>query len=155
MFRVFTIAFAWSKMMENIQKLLKVPFSSCVREAHVRLVKKNEEKSLLVSDWEWLPKAGWHPNVGCSFGILLNFFLHFSSCVSDEPLMRMMEKVLFHHFTMFFIVFDHANTCASMCLLVEIRNRQALKKNEPHLIMFYNKRHYNINEITQNLIATF
>ena len=34
----------------------------------------NEEKrkkSLLVSDWEWLPKAGWHLKAGCSFGILL------------------------------------------------------------------------------------
>ena len=54
--------------------------------------------------------------------ISLHFFLCFSSCFSHEPLVRMMEKVLFHHFTMFFIVFDHANACASMHSLVKIHN---------------------------------
>ena len=43
-------------MAENDRKHSKImkkePFSSCVREAHVRLVKKNEAKSLLVSEWE-------------------------------------------------------------------------------------------------------
>ena len=66
-------------MVENDQKhskmSKKVPFSSCTQEAHERLSMKNEEKSLLVSDWEWLPKAGWHPNAGCSFGILFFLFL--------------------------------------------------------------------------------
>ena len=34
--------------------------------------------------------------------------------------MPMMKKVLFHDFQMFFIVFDHGNTCTSMHSLVEI-----------------------------------
>ena len=29
----------------------KVPFPSCVQEAHVRRMKNNEEKNLIVSDW--------------------------------------------------------------------------------------------------------
>ena len=90
----------------------KVPFSSCPWEVHVRLMKKNEEKILLVSDCEWVPKAGWHPKAGCSFGIFLFLivFLHeflmsikqyfrllfrFSSWALHESLVRMMEKVLF------------------------------------------------------------
>ena len=40
----------------------------------------------------------------------------------------MMKKVLFHDFRMFFIVFDHANACARMCLLVEIHNNKALTR---------------------------
>ena len=42
------------RMVKNDQKYWKmkkkVPFPSCVREAHVRRMEKNEEKSLLVSD---------------------------------------------------------------------------------------------------------
>ena len=45
------------------------------QEAYVEKWRKKEENSLLVSDWEWLLKAGWHLNAGCSFGILL--FLQF------------------------------------------------------------------------------
>ena len=88
---------------EHSKMSKKVPFSSCAQEAHVRLTKKNEEKwkkSLLVSDWEWLPKAGWHPNAGCSFGILL-FFVLFSTCTSRvhddvlwKTLLRMTQNVL-------------------------------------------------------------
>ena len=65
----------------------KVPFSKCVREAYEGLTNKNEEKSLLVSDWEWFLKADWHLRAGCSFGILL--FLYFfymlnaSECVNN------------------------------------------------------------------------
>ena len=55
--------------MENDEK---VPFPSCVRKARVRLMKKNEEKS------------------------------------------------------MFLIVFDHVNACASMHSLVKIHNNQVL-----------------------------
>ena len=29
--------------------------------------KTHEEKSLLVSDWKWLPKAGWHSKAGWCF----------------------------------------------------------------------------------------
>ena len=51
-----THACACVRMVENDQKhskmSKKVPFSSCVREAYKRLTNKNEEKSLLVSDWE-------------------------------------------------------------------------------------------------------
>ena len=39
----------------------------------------------------------------------------------------MMKKVLYTHFRMFFIIFDHANACASMCLLVEIHNNPPLQ----------------------------
>ena len=56
-----------------------------------------------------------------------NFFLCFSSWAFHEPLVCMMEKVLFHYFQMFFIVFNHANACASMHLLVEIHNIQSFK----------------------------
>ena len=37
---------------KHLKVMKKVPFASCVQKAHVRLMKKNEEKSLLVSDWE-------------------------------------------------------------------------------------------------------
>ena len=40
-----------------------------------------------------------------------------------EPLMCMMKKVLFHNFQIFFIVFDHANDCASLGSLVQIHNK--------------------------------
>ena len=64
--------FAWSKTMKNTSKLWKNYLF------HVRRMKKNEEKSLLVSDWEWLPKAGWHLKAGCSFGCLsMNMFHDF------------------------------------------------------------------------------
>ena len=47
--RMLAHAFAWLKTIKNDQKhskiMKKVPFSSCTREAHVRLMKKNEEKS--------------------------------------------------------------------------------------------------------------
>ena len=73
-----THACAWVRMVEinwkHWKMMKKVPFPSYTREAHKRLTKKNEEKSLLVSDWEWLPKAGWHPKAGCSFGIFFKTF---------------------------------------------------------------------------------
>ena len=80
--RMLVHAFAWSKTIKNTRKWVKKYLSSA-REAHVRLTKKNEEKqkkSLLVSYWEWLPKAGWHPKAGYSFGILLFF-----DCFSTWP----------------------------------------------------------------------
>ena len=59
-------ACACVRMIKNDEKhcrmMKKVPFPSCPQEAHVRRMKKNGEKSLLISDWEWLPKAGWHLN---------------------------------------------------------------------------------------------
>ena len=39
-----------------------------------------------------------------------NFFFCFSSCVLHEPLVCMMKKVLFYHFSTFLIVFDGQNT---------------------------------------------
>ena len=102
-------AFAWSKTIKNIQKWVKkVLFSSCTQEAHVRLTKKNEEKSLLVSDWEWLPKAGWHPNAGCSFGILL-FFVLFSTWASHVH-----DAKCFLKNYSFSSVFDHFRPCELM-----------------------------------------
>ena len=54
--RMLAHAFACVRMVENDQKhskmSKKVPFSSCVREAYERLTNKNQEKSLLVSDWD-------------------------------------------------------------------------------------------------------
>ena len=38
------------------------------------------------------------------------------------------KRYFFHHFPMFFIIFNHANACASMCSLVEIHNIQ-IKSN--------------------------
>ena len=49
------------------------------RKAHI----ENEEKSLLVSDWEWLLKAGWHLKTSCLFGIL--------SWAFNEPLVHMIK----------------------------------------------------------------
>ena len=98
------------KTFENHEK---VPFPSCVREAHVRLMKKTEEKSLLGSNWEWLPKAGWHPKTGCSFGILL-FLIVFFSRAFHEPLVHMMKKVLFMFFKCFPSILTmrtHAQAC--------------------------------------------
>ena len=60
-------AFACLKTMKNTQsKIIKNYLFH-----HIRLTKKNKEKSLLFSDWEWLPNASWDPNTSCSFGILL------------------------------------------------------------------------------------
>ena len=56
----------------------------------------NEEKSLLVSDLEWLPRAGW-----------LSFFFVSLSCAWWKR---------------FFVVFDHAKAFSSMHSLVEIHN---------------------------------
>ena len=68
---VFRLANARFCMVKNDEKhwkmMKKVTFPSCAQEAHVRRMKKNEEKSLLVCNSEWLSKAG------CSFGILLFF----------------------------------------------------------------------------------
>ena len=84
------------RMVKNDKKAFeneeKVPFLSCARGS----CKTHEEKSLLVSDWEWLPKAG------CSFGFLLFFFMRltWASCAHDEK-------------GTFFIILDHANACTS------------------------------------------
>ena len=81
---VFRPANACIRMVKNDEKhwkmMKKVPFPLCAWEAHVRPMKKNEEKNLLVS--------GWHPNASCSFRILLffSFFLH-------EHLMCMTQNV--------------------------------------------------------------
>ena len=44
-----------------------------------------------------------------------------------EPLVRILEKVLFDDFLMFFIIFAPANACASMRSLVKIHNTQLTK----------------------------
>ena len=91
------------KMIKNTQKCFK---KYLFHHTHKRLTRgswwkthKNEEKSLLVSDWEWLPKAGQHPNAGCSFGIF-GFFVLFSTCTSRvdddvlwKTLLRMTQNV--------------------------------------------------------------
>ena len=89
-----------ARMVKNDEKHLKIMKKYLFHHAYERLMKKNKEKSLLVSDWEWLPKAGWHPNAGCSFGILL-FFVLFPTCTSHvhydifwKTLLRMTPNVL-------------------------------------------------------------
>ena len=82
-----------SKMMK------KVPLLSCAWEAHVRHMKKNEEKSLLVSNWEFTWASQTHN-----------------------------QKDTFSWFLIFSIVFDHANTCSSMHLLVKIHNTPQIEK---------------------------
>ena len=58
---------------------------------------------------------------------------YFSSWALHEPLVRMRKKVLFHDFLMFFIVFNHANACASMHLLVEIHKSIFIHCSLKHL----------------------
>ena len=48
--------------------------------------------------------------------------LHFSKWALWKSLVHTIKKVLFEDLLLFFNVFDHANTCASMHLLVEINN---------------------------------
>ena len=68
------------KTLENHQK---VPFSSCKWESHV----ENQGKSLLVSDWVWLPNPGWHPKAGYSWQIWLVFIFF-----QHEALMSMKQN---------------------------------------------------------------
>ena len=65
--RMLEHVLAFIQMMKNTQKLQKVPF----HHAHKRIMKKNKEKSLLVSDWEWLPNADRHLKAGYLLQILL------------------------------------------------------------------------------------
>ena len=66
----------------------------------------------------------FRPASTCLHSVLMveNHEKCFSPWAFHEPLVRMMEKVLFHDFWMFFIIFDHANAWASMHSLVEIHN---------------------------------
>ena len=43
-------------MVENDEKHSKIMKKYLFYHVYERLMKKNEEKSLLVSNWEWLPK---------------------------------------------------------------------------------------------------
>ena len=98
------------------------------REAHKEKWRKMK-KNLLVSHWEWLPKAGWHLKAGYSFGILLFsvpfFFIFLLFFVSLSCASRTHDEkdTFFTHFRVFSIVFDHANMSASMHLLVKIHNK--------------------------------
>ena len=60
----------WSKIRWNI--CTKQMRGS--RKTHV----EKQRKSLLVSDWEWLPNAVWHPKVGnsCRILLFLIIFIH-------------------------------------------------------------------------------
>ena len=53
-------------------------------------------------------------------------FFNFSSWALCEPIVHMMKKVLFTHFQVFLIDFDHANAYASMPSLVKIHNKYFL-----------------------------
>ena len=51
----FVVFLEWASFERGKKKekmIKKVPFSPCAQEAQVSHMKKNEEKSLLVSDWE-------------------------------------------------------------------------------------------------------
>ena len=92
-------------------------FSSCTRGAHVekrtKTTKFQMSNQLLgVNQLLRVTPNRWPTN----------FFFRFSSWASRVPLVSMMKKILFTHFWVFSIVFDHANACASMCLLVKIHN---------------------------------
>ena len=45
--------------------------------------------------------------------------------VHDPPVTMMKNTIFNDNFRAFSIVFDHANTCTSMCSLVKIHNSQA------------------------------
>ena len=98
-----THVFTWSKTMKNIQKSWK---KYRFHHAHRGSWRKIEEKSLLVSDWEWLPKASCHPKAGCSFGI--TFFFIFVHGPYMSLLYAWQKSYFFHDFPMIFIVFRHA-----------------------------------------------
>ena len=121
-------------MVENDQKHLemmkKVLFPSCVREAHVRRMKKNKETNfqrtfcVMHMSIHVEKKSKWATSFWGSLPIadqqtIFFIFLHVSytslSCTR-------WKKYFFHHFQIFYIVFDHANACASMRSLVEIHN---------------------------------
>ena len=90
-----THAWACVRMVENDQNHCKMSEKVLFHHAYERLTNKIEEKSLLVSDWEWLLKAGWHLKAGCSFGILLFLFFF-----QHAPLVRMImfpKKFLTHY----------------------------------------------------------
>ena len=95
----------------------KEPFSSCVQEAHVRLVKKIEEKSVQPTDLLRGSCRGMikkHKKRLLSdpiSGIRKSFLL----CV-HERLMRMMENVLFSSFSNFFSFFSTMQTHAQACV---------------------------------------
>ena len=117
------------RMVENDEKHSKMSKKYLFYHAHKRLTKKNKEKSLLVSNWEWLPIAG------CSFGILLLFEL-FSTCTSRahddvlwKTLLRMTQNVYFFtHFRVFSIAFDYA-AFAGRNTQHETHGRQNVKQN--------------------------
>ena len=72
-----THAFAWSKMMKNIWKL---PFPSCIWEAHERLMKKIKKKVC------WSAIGSYSQKLVAHLTFFLFFFLH-------EPLMCMTQNV--------------------------------------------------------------
>ena len=89
-------------------------FSTWPSHVHEQKYKKKKfqmsNQLLGVNQLLWVTPNGWPTN----------FFLHFSSWAINEPLIRMMEKVLFSWFSNVFHRF--LPWCASMRLLVEIHN---------------------------------
>ena len=93
------------KTMKNFVKWWKMCFSenicTCTWVTHV-------EKSTKTTKF---PTSNQPLGVTTNFWPT-NFFLRFSSCVSHEPLVGMMEKVLF---SSFYNVFHHFRPCECMC----------------------------------------
>ena len=113
------------------------------------LMKKNEEKCLLsvigsnsqklvdnqtlVAHWNFNKIPNEQPAFKCqpAFGshsqlLTNNFFFIFPHAFYMSLLCTRWKRYFFHHFRMFFIVFNHVNACASMYSLVKVHNSQSL-----------------------------
>ena len=122
-------AFSWSKTIKNTWKWVKkVPFSSCVREAHVRLTKKNDPNEQTVFGCQ--PAFGSHSQ-SLTNKLFSSFFFVSLSCA-------WWKRCFFIHFWMFLTMRVHVQACASMPSLVEIHNTPCcfeLAKREKHFCL--------------------
>ena len=76
-------------------------------------------------------------------------FLHVLAWALYESLVHMMKKVIFDNFLALFIVFDHANACASMCSLVE-NTQQTSHAHSSHPVLCWL---WPCNHITKNMTS--
>ena len=117
-----THAWACVRMFKNDRKhkkmMIKVSFPSCVREAHVRPMKKNDKNPNEQPDFGCQPAFGSHSQSLTNKLFSLFFFMRltWASHMHDG------KGTFFHHFPMFSVDINHANACTSMRSLVEIHN---------------------------------
>ena len=80
--------FEWSKAIKNTQKSSKSTFVIVRTRGSCKAHLGKWRKIMLVSNLEWLPKAGWHSNARglVDFFLVLIVFLR-------KPLVQMMKKV--------------------------------------------------------------